>query len=56
MPLAKETDLLEHGTGATGATGTGEVVPRTAAPSLLPHAPGACMTEVTQTPPNRVTH
>ena len=40
---------------ATGATGGGEVVARSAARSPRPHAPGARMTVVTQTPSNKST-
>ena len=52
--LSTKSSLLEHATGATGTTGAAEVVSRTAARSPLPHAPGARMAVVTQTPLNYV--
>ena len=45
---------LELVTGATGATGAAEVVARPALGPPIPHAPGARMTAVTQTPSNYV--
>ena len=53
--LPTKSSLREHKTDAadaTDATAAAEVVSRTAARSPPPHAPGARMTVVTQTPSN----
>ena len=53
--LPTKSSLLEHktdATDATDATEAAEVVSRTAARSPSPHAPGARMTVVKQTPSN----
>ena len=47
--LSTKSSLLEHAAGAAGAA---EVVSRTRLGAHLPHAPGARMTVVTQTPSN----
>ena len=50
--LAYKIKPPEHKTDATDATDAPEVVSRTAARSPPPHAPGARMMVVTQTPLN----
>ena len=50
--LSTKSSLLEHAAGAAGAAGAVEVVSRTRLGAHLPHAPGARMTVVTQTPSN----
>ena len=52
--LSTKTRLLEHATGAAGATGAGEVGQELWLGAHLPHAPGARMTVVTQTPSNYI--